>query len=372
MNARTYVGVWLGFLAVVIVSLVVFRSILLPFVAGAAVAYFLDPIADRLEAWGCSRTLAPSLITLGFMAVVVLFLVFVVPLLQGQVVDLLTSLPAYFEAARSWTQPMIERWITELQPDQVDRVEGVIGKFSERAVQFVINLLGDVWAGGMALVNFLALVFITPVVTFYLIRDWDKIVGRINGWLPRASAPAIREQARIMDHTLAGFVRGTGMVCLILAAFYAITLSIAGLQFGLAIGLAAGLVSFVPYVGSMGGLVVCVGLALLQFDEPWRVAVVAGIFVVGQIAEGMILTPKLVGGRVRLHPVWVIFAVLAGGSLFGFVGMIVSLPVAALIGVLIRFGIQQYLESPIYQGAAAEATPASAEQGAAGEPPDSP
>ncbi len=372
MNARTYVGVWLGFLAVVIVCLVVFRSILLPFVAGAAVAYFLDPIADRLEAWGCSRTLATSLITLGFMAVVVLFLVFVVPLLQGQVVDLLTSLPAYFEAARSWTQPMIERWITELQPDQVDRVEGVIGKFSERAVQFVINLLGDVWAGGMALVNFLALVFITPVVTFYLIRDWDKIVGRINGWLPRASAPAIREQARIMDHTLAGFVRGTGMVCVILAAFYAITLSIAGLQFGLAIGLAAGLVSFVPYVGSMGGLVVCVGLALLQFDEPWRVAVVAGIFVVGQIAEGMILTPKLVGGRVRLHPVWVIFAVLAGGSLFGFVGMIVSLPVAALIGVLIRFGIQQYLESPIYQGDAAEATPASAEQGAAGEPPDSP
>jgi predicted PurR-regulated permease PerM len=211
-------------------------------------------------------------------------------------------------------------------------------------------MLGNIWAGGMALVNFLALLLITPVVTFYLLRDWDSMVARMDSWLPRAHAETIREQTRILDSTLSAFVRGTGMVCIILAVFYAATLSIAGLQFGLAIGLAAGILSFVPYLGSLGGLIICVGLAFLQFDEGWRIAVIAGIFIIGQLAEGMILTPKLVGDRIRLHPVWVIFAVLAGGTLFGFVGMLIALPVAAMLGVVIRFGVGQYLESKVYLG----------------------
>jgi predicted PurR-regulated permease PerM len=196
------------------------------------------------------------------------------------------------------------------------------------------------------------------VVTFYLLRDWDSLVKRIDSWLPVRQADTIRQQMRQIDETLAGFVRGQGMVCLILAAYYGAGLSIAGLEFGLVVGLSAGLVSFVPYVGSVGGLAVSVGLALLQFDEAWRVGVVAAIFGVGQVMEGMVLTPKLVGDRVRLHPVWVIFAVLAGGSLFGFVGMLVSLPVAAVIGVLVRFGISHYLASQLYHGPdATEETP---------------
>jgi len=235
-------------------------------------------------------------------------------------------------------------------------------------VQFVLGIVGDIWAGGMALVNFLALVFITPVVTFYLLRDWDNIVARVNSWLPREQAPVIRDQARLMDSTLAGFVRGTGIVCIVLAVFYGATLSAAGLEFGLAIGIAAGLLSFVPYLGSIGGLIICVGLALLQFDEAWRIAVVAGIFVIGQIAGDYVLTPRLVGQRVSLHPVWIIFAVLAGGSLFGFVGMLVSVPVAALIGVLVRFGIGTYLESDMYHGANSEAGDAAGEAAVADKP----
>ena len=314
-----------------------------------AVAYFLDPLADRLERAGLSRTFATIIITAAFTVVVVLFLIFAVPLLQGQIIDFLGKLPEFFQAARGWAEPLIERWTDKLDPEKTDRADAVIEQFSERAAQFVLAMLGNIWAGGMALVNF-ALLFITPVVTFYLLRDWDSIVARLNSWLPKAQAETIREQARIMDSTLSGFVRGTGMVCLILAVFYAATLSVAGLQFGLAIGLAAGILSFVPYLGSLGGLIICVGLAFLQFDEGWRIAVIAGIFIIGQLAEGMFLTPKLVGDRIRLHPVWVIFAVLGGGTLFGFVGMLIALPVAALVGVIVRFGIGQYLESKIYLG----------------------
>ena len=350
MNIRTYAGIWLAALAVVGILLVLFQNILLPFVAGMAVAYFLDPVADRLERAGLSRTLATTIITGAFTILVVLFLIFAVPLLRGQIIDFLGNLPDYFQAARGWAEPVIERWTNKLDTEQTDRADAVIEQFSERAAQFVLGMLGNIWAGGMALVNFLALLFITPVVTFYLLRDWDSIVARLNSWLPKAQAETIREQACIMDSTLSGFVRGTGMVCIILAVFYAATLSVAGLQFGLAIGLAAGILSFVPYLGSLGGLIICVGLAFLQFDEGWRIAVIAGIFIIGQLAEGMFLTPKLVGDRIRLHPVWVIFAVLGGGTLFGFVGMLIALPVAALFGVIVRFGIGQYLESKIYLG----------------------
>mgnify|MGYP001184944018 CR=1 FL=1 len=350
MSVRNYAAIWLAVLAVGIILVVLFQSILLPFVAGMAVAYFLDPVADRLEKTGLSRTLATSIITAAFIVVIMLLLVFVAPLLQSQIVDFLAKLPEYFLSAKSWAEPLIEQWTSKVQPEQSERAEAVIEQFSQRAVQFVLGMLGNVWAGGMALVNFLALLVITPVVTFYLLRDWDSIVARLNKWLPRSQAETFREQARIMDSTLSGFVRGTGMVCIILAVFYAATLSVAGLQFGLAIGLAAGVLSFVPYLGSLGGLIICVGLAFLQFDESWRIAVIAGIFVFGQLVEGMVLTPKLVGDRIRLHPVWVIFAVLGGGTLFGFAGMLLALPVAALIGVVIRFGLEQYLESDIYHG----------------------
>ncbi len=345
-----YTSAWVSILALVVILLVLFQEILLPFVAGFAVAYFLDPVADRLERFGLSRTIATTIITTAFIVVIVLFLIFAVPLLQGQIIEFLENLPQYFQAARGWAEPMIEKWANKIEPGQADRAEAVIEKFSERAAQFVLGIIGNVWAGGMALVNLFALIVITPVVTFYLLRDWDAIVERVNSWLPRSHAETIRGQVKLMDSTLSGFVRGTGMVCIILSVFYAGTLSAAGLNFGVAIGLAAGIISFVPYLGSLGGLIVCVGLACLQFDEVWRIGVIAGIFVVGQIGEGMFLTPKLVGDRIRLHPVWVIFAVLGGGTLFGFVGMMVALPVAALLGVIIRFGVDKYLESDTYQG----------------------
>ena len=217
-------------------------------------AYFLDPVADRLEKWGCSRTLATTLITLGFILISAGIIVFVVPLLYGQIIDFLRRLPEYVATIRTDVLPAVQQWLAGLDPSQVDRAETLIAGFSERAVNFMINVLGGIWRSGLGLVNLLALVFITPVVTFYLLRDWDRIVAKVDSWLPRDHAPVIREQLLQIHFTLAAFVRGQGIICLILSIFYGITLTVIGLDFGLVIGIAAGLVSWIPYVGSIGGL----------------------------------------------------------------------------------------------------------------------
>ncbi|MEE9299682.1 MAG: AI-2E family transporter [Alphaproteobacteria bacterium] len=350
MAIRTRAAIWLGIAAFILVFLAFLSDILLPFVAGMAVAYFLDPVADRLEKWGCSRTLATTLITLGFILISAGIIVFVVPLLYGQIIDFLRRLPEYVATIRTDVLPAVQQWLAGLDPSQVDRAETLIAGFSERAVNFMINVLGGIWRSGLGLVNLLALVFITPVVTFYLLRDWDRIVTKVDSWLPRDHAPVIREQLLQIHFTLAAFVRGQGIICLILSIFYGITLTVIGLDFGLVIGIAAGLVSWIPYVGSIGGLAVSVGLAALQYPDAFHIGLVAGVFILGQLVADYFLTPKLLGKRVRLHPVWIIFAMLAGGSLFGFVGLMLSVPLAAVIGVLARFSISRYMESPLYHG----------------------
>src|SRR5690606_34210818 len=198
--------------------------------------------------------------------------------------------------------------------------------------------------------NLLALLFITPIVAFFLLRDWDDIVGRLDKWLPRPWAGVIREQAALIDETLAGFVRGQALVCLFLGTFYAVVLTVVGLDFGITIGLITGILSFIPYVGTTFGFVTSIAVAFAQFSEWLPILLVAGLFIAGQAIEGNFLTPKLVGDRVGLHPVWVIFALLAAGSLFGFVGVLLAIPVAAVIGVLARFVLGRYLTSRYYRG----------------------
>lgn len=198
--------------------------------------------------------------------------------------------------------------------------------------------------------NLVALLLITPIVAFYLLRDWDRLIEQADRLLPPAYAEVIRAQVRAVDRTLAGFVRGVGTVCLFLGVFYATGLTLVGLDFGLLIGLGAGLISFVPYIGATIGAIASVGLALLQFDGYLMAAVVAAIFFSGQFIEGNILQPTLVGDRVGLHPVWVIFALLAGGALLGFVGVLVAVPAAAVIGVGVRFFVGQYRAKVLGEG----------------------
>ena len=202
----------------------------------------------------------------------------------------------------------------------------------------------------MALLNLLSLFVITPLVAFYLLRDWDIMLARLDSWLPRCHVATIRQQAAIVDGTLSGFVRGMVLVCLSLSVFYGLLLSAIGLEFGLVIGILCGLVSFIPYVGAIGGFVVGVTIAFFQFPDLLPVGLVAATFFAGQLLEGHVLTPKLVGERIGLHPLWLVFALLAGGSLFGFLGLLLAVPLAAVIGVLCRFSLGQYLQSSLYLG----------------------
>ena len=301
-----------------------------------------------------SRTWATTIVTAMFVLVCILVLLLLIPAIVGQVADIIQRAPAYLDAIRREIATLIEALNDRFQPETLERLRAALSGSADKVVSWVTNLLGGLVSGGVAVVNFIALLVITPVVAFYLLRDWDSILAQIDDVLPRRHQMTVRALAKEVDETLAGFIRGQGMVCLLLAIFYAVGLSLAGLDFGLLVGLVAGFLSFIPYVGSLVGLFLSVGLALAQFDSWVDIGIVAAIFFVGQAIEGNVLTPKLVGEKVGLHPVWVMFALLAGGALFGFVGVLLAVPVAAIVGVGVRFAIGQYLLSPVYTGVESE------------------
>lgn len=360
---------WLAGTAAFLAALHVFSPILLPFVAGTAIAYFLDPAADWLERRGLWRWLAAALILALFFAAGVAALAVLAPLIQAQLVELVRSLPDFVAWLREQILPLAERLYAGIPGGEAGDLRGLAGTYAGDAIRWLGRVAGELWSGGRAFVNLVSLLIVTPVVAFYLLRDWDRLMARLDGLLPRAHAPVIREQMRLIDGIIAGYVRGVALVCLTLAAFYGVALTLAGLDFGLVIGIGAGLVSFIPFLGALAGFLVAVGLALFQFSEWVPVAVVGGVFVVGQLLEGNLLTPRLVGERIGLHPVWVLFALFAGGLLFGFVGVLLAVPAAAVIGVLGRFAVGRYLESGLYlgPGAGAGSGPSSEPGGGKGE-----
>ena len=348
-------------LVVVIWLLTLLKGVLMPFVAGALIAYFLDPVADRLEKWGCSRTIATVLITAAIVIVLVLGLLIFIPLVQVQVVGFLGKIPGYVDSLRGHAAPLMHRLETTLSDEQIARVRELASSQVGEAVHWLGEMFKKVVSGGVAVFELLSLIVITPLVAFYLLNDWDRIVERIDTLLPRDMAPTIRKLIAEIDRTLSAFVRGQAMVCLILGLFYATGLALAGLDFGFIVGLGAGFISFVPYLGSILGLVTSLGIAIAQFPGWIDVAIVAGIFFAGQLIEGNFLTPKIVGGSIGLHPVWVIFALLAGGGLFGFTGVMLAVPVAAAIGVLVRYWAERYRASSLYHGGLAAPGPDSGE-----------
>ena len=342
---------WLIGFAVFLTSLYLLSDILLPFVTGIILAYLLDPMGDFLERRGFARWVAAGLITLVATAVVISALLLLVPLLQSQIVDFAGRLPNYIEILREKAVALLAAAQSQVSPEEMASIrEKLGGAAGPNALAWIGNLLTRVWGGGVALLNLLSLLVITPIVMFYLLRDWDEIIETVDGWLPREMAPIIREKAAEIDDVLSGFLRGQFSVCLLLGLFYATGLTLVGLDFGLIIGFLTGLISFVPYFGMLIGFAVGIGVAIAQFSEWQPIAMVAGVFVVGQFLEGNFITPKIVGERIGLHPAWIMFALLAAGSLFGFTGILLSVPVAAMIGVLGRFSIQQYKQSAAYLG----------------------
>lgn len=341
---------WLIGLGVFLLLLYVLSSVLVPFVAAMAIAYLLDPLADRLERVGLSRLAATSLITASFFLLVVLLLIILVPVIEDQVVTFAHKVPGYMDTLGERLQPLINEVKHRLSSRDIEKLRSSVGDYAGTVAGWALGVGRKLLTGSLALFNVLSLVFITPVVTFYLLRDWDRMTAKINSWLPKDNAETIRAQVKEINRTLSGFVRGQAMVCVALGTLYGVGLSLVGLDLGLVIGMSAGLLSFIPYLGSISGFVVGVGLAYAQSGDWHLPAMVAGVFVVGQVLEGNFLTPKLVGDKVGLHPVWIMFALLAAGSLFGFAGILLAVPISAVIGVLVRFALSRYLESPLYHG----------------------
>ena len=342
-------------------------DVLAPFILGGVFAYLLDPIADRLERWGLSRIMSTIVITISTVLLFILMFLLVLPTLIGQlgqliaqVGEIVQNLPQIWDNFKAWVTDRVPGVTVEndfMQEQMIGLGDAIQARGGDVASALLASLQG--------IINVVVLVVIVPVVTFYLLLDWDRMVAQIDDVLPLDHRQTVRELAREMDETLSSFLRGQGTVCLVLGTYYGIALMLAGLNFGLVIGFIAGLISFIPYIGALIGGVLAIGLALIQWwggsaevdgetvqqGINWlRIGIVAVIFAFGQFFEGNILTPKLVGDSVGLHPVWLILALSVFGSLFGFVGMLVAVPVAAIIGVLARFLIAEYKSGQLYKG----------------------
>jgi predicted PurR-regulated permease PerM len=348
---------WLGAAAVLVLALWLLNDILLPFVVGAVVAYFFDPVVARLQRYGLSRTLATTAVTILAALIAIGAAFAIVPPLFDQVQQLAAKAPETFVRAAARLQPMIEpiRSRLGLPALSLAELQAHAAQWAGQALSIVGGIAGRLAQRGVAVINLLALLFLTPVVTFYLLRDWPKVLAAIDGALPLDHAETVRKLAHQSNMAVAGYVRGQALVCLCLGTIYGVGLSLVGLQFGFVIGLIAGLISFIPFVGTLVGATMAIGMALAQFPPDWvSVGKVAVVFLIGHLLEGNVLSPKLVGDRVGLHPVWIMFALLAGGSLFGFVGVLVAVPIAAVVGVVVRHLLGRYRASALYRGADAE------------------
>ncbi|MDO9441210.1 MAG: AI-2E family transporter [Beijerinckiaceae bacterium] len=362
MRMEVKVGFWIGALALLILMLWLLSGILLPFAAAFALGYLLDPIADRLQRAGLNRLGATILILVVFVLTFVLLLVVLLPILGNQVAGFLENLPRYVARLRAllaeqgggfFTRvvgPLAERFGLDSNIAASD-LQGSVSDVVAEGAKWLGGVLKSLWTGGQALIGLFSLLVITPVVAFYILLDWDKMVRSVDSWTPLDHRETVRELAREIDAALSGFLRGQSLVCLFLGIWYGLGLTLIGLNFGLLIGIISGFISFIPYVGSLTGLILAAGVAIVQgWPDLWLVGLVLLVIGTGQFLEGNILTPKLVGDSVGLHPVWLMLALLAFGSLFGFTGLILAVPIAAAIGVLMRFGLRNYLKSPLYLG----------------------
>lgn len=346
INLRLPGWAWsLGGLFLLLSFISAVSSILLPFLVGLAVAYLLDPLADRLEALHVPRALAALAVLLGFLGVIVGIILLIAPILGEQLTGIAHALPRYVAELR----PFLLRLLR--QASSAAQAKDLMAQASSRFVEFLSARGGALLSEGLAIFNTLTLMLVSPVVAFYMLRDWDKMLATLDRWLPHRAAPTIRTLLSECDAALSGFVRGQTLVCIALGFMYAIGWSLVGLQYGLLLGLIVGLLGFVPTAGPTFGVIVALIVAIGQWgtSELNHIGLVFLVFVVAQAIEQVYLTPKLIGEKIGLHPVWVLFAIFVGGALLGLPGVFIAVPSAAVIAVLARFGLQRYLASSLFR-----------------------
>jgi predicted PurR-regulated permease PerM len=351
MTLGRQVTFWIVAVTLFAAALWLFSGVLLPFVAGLGLAYLLNPLASRLQMLGMGRVVASLMIVGIVVLTIVVLMVLIAPIAFNQLASLVEHVPGYMRRLQQILTERAQPWLSRTMGVHLPSSDVAVSDFVEEGAGWLTTFLRSLWSGGQALLSIFSLIVVTPVVTFYLLCDWQRLIATVDGWVPVKSRDTVRALAREIDTALSGFIRGQTLVCVLLGSYYAIGLTLVGLHFGLLIGLLAGLISFIPYIGSMTGLVLAIGIAIAQFWPEWSwVALVLAVFLFGQFIEGNILSPKLVGASVGLHPLWLIFALFAFGYLFGFLGLLIAVPVAAALGVLVRFALRQYLASPLYTG----------------------
>ncbi|WP_131117111.1 AI-2E family transporter [Lichenihabitans psoromatis] len=362
MTLQRQVLIWFAFLALLIYALVMLSSVLLPFAAGLTLGYLLDPLAERLERLGLGRLGATLLLLALFVLLLVLIVLMLVPILAHQFASLIENLPGFAVKLQQLVTEQGTRLVNGYGGETLRKFglsgglspsdfQNSIGSVVGQGSNYLVGVLKSLWSGGTALLSLLSLMIVTPVVAFYILLDWKSMIAAIDGWVPLAHREDVRQIARDIDAAFAGFARGQSIVCIFLGLWYGIGLTLVGLNFGFLIGITGGFLSFIPYVGSLAVLLFAVAVALVQSWPDWTlVALTVGVVTTGQFLEGNILSPNLVGASVGLHPVWVMFALLAFGALFGFTGLIIAVPLAAAAGVLARFALRKYLVSPLYTG----------------------
>jgi predicted PurR-regulated permease PerM len=339
---------WLVALALFFLLLHLLSGMLLPFVAGFGIAYLLAPLVARLSRWKLPRGLASVAVLLLFILLLVTVIVLIVPVLELQAAQLVRAAPALAAFAREEAQHLLDLAQEQLPPDQIQKAQEMIGSWTGAALGWVAGLAQGLLTRSLAIANLLALLLITPLVAFFMLRDWPTIVAKCDELLPRAHANTIREQMRLVDATISGYIHGQALVSLIIGIYYAIALSIVGLNFAFILAIVVGILSFIPYVGEVIGVLLALGLAAMQWGTWGKLVAVAVIFTIGHLLAADVLQPKLIGSRVHLHQVWVIFALLAFAQLFGFLGVLLALPAAAVTGVLVRFALSRYRQSSLY------------------------
>ncbi len=342
---------WIAAVLVLVGLLFLLHHILLPFVVGAALAYLLDPLANRLTKRGMSRLVAALVILGGFVIVLVGTLVLIAPVLANQLSAFIDHVPGYFERLQAAIADPGHPWLKTVIGSTTGAGGWSVAVLMSKSMSYLTDVLPTLLTKGEALLSLFSLLVITPVVAFYLLCDWDRVVAAFDDLIPLQRRETVRGLLREINQALSGYLHGQLLVCVILGAYYSIGLTLAGLSFGVLIGAVSGFLTFIPYVGSLTALVVSFGVALAQFFPDWTpILIVVGVVLVGQFLEGNVLSPKLVGESVGLHPVWLIFALLAFGYLFGFVGLLLAVPLAATAGVLTRFAVGRYRQSPLYTG----------------------
>ena len=351
MRIERQVLFWLVALGLFVLVVGALREILLPFIVAMIIAYALNPIVDRLVRSGFSRTFASAIILAAVIAVVAILIVKLAPLLFYQAQNLALALPDQIKRLRVLLDGVAREQLGSRFGEFSAMIDRAMSAATENWANIASVAAKSVWDQLRSLFNFVSLLLVTPLVAFYLLVDWHPMLARIDGWLPRDHAPTIRRLGGEVNTAISAFIRGQGLVSLLLALFYSVALSVIGLNYGLLVGLATGALSFVPFVGWALGAITSLLLAAVQtWPDPHEIGLVAIVFTLGQVLDAVILSPNIVGSRIGLHPVWLLFSLFVFSYLFGFVGVLVAVPVAAAFGVLIRFGLNAYLQSDVYKG----------------------